>query len=985
MVIMCREGQGAPARYALPQAAIQGAAGTCVPAITMRGKGIIYKYDCFLLVKNQNILYNGQVELLGKVEKECRILSDREKNRPNSRIPARAMYEKPGEGLPSMDGQEDLTRRGDRVRMPMAAAPDQRYVPPQNQYVSKRVSRAMEYQPGGESPAPQGPGRHRRSDKHAGGEAPEQAPRAQQPAPPPPMRAPAPQNRPPMDGGGWVGQGRPQAPGANYARPPRQDEFTPIRARQSQAAPDYLEEDEPKRGHAGVKVLLALVLLAALFVAGLYLVLPPRDAQENSGVIGTLNDIKDAITKEAELLAKSVKDIVAPEVKAPAQVQDFQVVPTSGQAPVELAVTLTTTKTVEGVRVTDSQGSVLVHETVPLVDEENRLIWSLKLPLTEAYAGVVQAEVKEGEAWLPSGKTVQLSILAPTTAPVETPEISPGPIEDTPVPTLEAEVQQTPVPTVVPTEIPTPEPTQVPTPEPTATLEPTLAPSPSPTPMPLMAAGAVEGTDPSQLKLTSTAYSGGKKASEFTRTAPISMNGPANYSAWQGAVLTFRGGPFRQNAAYGTVDVKENKLEIAWASPMGGIGSYYGAGWPGQPAIVKWTKEVREMMNITPEKKAVTALKEVIMASQDGNIYFLDLADGQATRDPIHVGYPLKSSVSIDPRGMPMLMVGQSISKIGNKTGAIGYFIFNLINQKQMEFFNGRDKNAYGTNGAFDGSALLDLNSDTMIVAGENGLLYTVSLNTKFDVANATLSIDPKTSLYKAKTSKQKNTETGVEGSVAMYGNYAYFADATGILQCVDVNTMKPVWAVNTDDNTDASIALDFEEDGSLALYTGNTVKEQGKKGMCTIRRLNALTGEQVWSYAVKVDFDADEAGGVMASPVVGQQSIGNLVIFTVAKTPEGGTVIAFDKKTGHVVWQQTMAHFSWSSPVAVYNENGDAWIIQGDSEGVLQLMDGQTGAVMNSLQLEGAITASPAVYNNMLVVGTSGKGISKIYGISIK
>jgi outer membrane protein assembly factor BamB len=790
-----------------------------------------------------------------------------------------------------------------------------------------------------------------------------------------------------MDPNGWVGQGRPQAPGANYARPPVKDEFTPIRARQSQAAPEYLEEDEPRRGHPGVKFLLALVLLAALFVAGLYFVLPARDAQEDSGIISTLNDVKDAITKEAELLARSVKDIVAPEVKEPARVQDFQVAPATGQAPVELAFTLTTTKTVEGVRIADDQGNVLAHETVPFVDEENRLIWSLKLPLQEAYSGIVEAQVKEGEAWIPSGKTVQLSILAPTVAPVETLAPTPELAQETPAPTLEA--QETPAPTEIPTEapteVPTQEPTEAPTPEATVTPAPTQAPTPSPAPIPLMTAGAVEGTDPSQIKLTSAAYSGGKKASDFARTAPVNMNGPAGYSAWQGAVLTFRGSPFRQNAAYGTVDVKENKLEIAWSSPMGGISSYHGAGWPGQPAIVKWTKEVREMMNISPEKKAVTALKEVIMASQDGNIYFLDLADGQATRDPIHVGYPLKSSVSIDPRGMPMLMVGQSVSIIGNKTGAIGYFVFNLINQKQMMFINGRDKNAYFSNGAFDGSALLDLNSDTMIVAGENGLLYTVALNTKFDVANATLSIDPKTAIYKSKTSKQEKKETGIEGSVAMYGNYAYFADATGILQCVDVNTMKPVWAVDTDDNTDASIALDYEADGSLALYTGNTVKKQGKKGVCTIRRLNALTGEQIWSYPVKVDFDSDETGGCMASPVVGQQSIGNLVIFTVAKTPEGGAVIAFDKKTGNVVWQQTMAHFSWSSPVTVYNENGDAWIIQGDSEGVLQLMDGQTGAVMNSLQLEGAITASPAVYNNMLVVGTSGKGVSKIYGITIK
>ena len=481
------------------------------------------------------------------------------------------------------------------------------------------------------------------------------------------------------------------------------------------------------------------------------------------------------------------------------------------------------------------------------------------------------------------------------------------------------------------------------------------------------------------------AYNGTNATSEYERAMPVKMNGPAGYASWSGAVLTFRGGPFRQNAAYGTVDIQKNKLEVVWSTPMGGIASYYGAGWTGQPAIVKWTKEVREMMNLTDEKKAVTALKEVILASQDGKVYFLDLADGQPTRDPINVGYPLKGTVSIDPRGMPMLSVGQAVSKINNTTGDIGFFLFNLINQKQMMFLNGRDKNASWANGAFNGSSLLDLNSDTLITAGGNGMLYTIMLNTTFDVGTGKLDIDPKISSYKAKATNEKNKHTCIDGSVAMYENYAYFADDIGILQCVDVNTMEPVWAVDTGDNTDATIALDFDEDGSLALYTGNTVKEQGKDGICTIRCLNALTGEQEWSCMLNVGYDSTEITGCMASPVIGQLSIGNMVIFTVAKAHEGGEMIALDKNTGHMVWQQPMSSFSYSSPVAVYNENGDAWIIQGDSKGVLQLMDGKTGTLLDSIQLEGSIIASPAVYNDTLVIGTSSKGVSKIYGIKIK
>ncbi len=943
-------------------------------------------------------------------------MSDREQNRPNGRIPARAMYEK-SEQDPRMGelGQETQIR-AERARVPSDAEPAPRYVPAQTQYVSKRVSRPAEqplYEDAQPSASAQGYERRRRSQRYQGAQADEperEEPRMVPPprreesrmAPPPmreergpvppPMRPAPNMNRPPMDQNGpMVGQGRPQAPGANYARSPRQEEFAPVRPRQAQPVPDYLEEDEDekRRGHKGLTVLLVLVLLIALSLGGLYFLLPERDDQQAGGIVNTLNDVKDTITGEVNGFYQSVKAIIVPETKELPQVIDFQVVPSSGQAPVELAFTITTTKTVEGVRVLDSMGNELVKATEAYVKNENSTIWSMKHVLKDAYTGQMSAQVLSDENWQDSGKMVEVSIVSPVAAPTETPFIP----ESTPEPTMQAmEVSLTePTPdatqTPAPTEEPTPEPTATPepTPEPTPSPEPTPEPTPSPTPMPYMQAGAADGTDPSLLKLTTKIYDGSKAVNEFTRSIPVKMSAPDSYAQWPGAVLTFRGGPFRQNAAYGIVNVQENELEILWSTPMGGISSYHGAGWTGQPAIVKWPKEIRGMMNLNEEKKAVSALKEVILASQDGKIYFLDLTDGKPTRDPINVGFPLKGSVSVDPRGMPMLSVGQGISKIGNTTGDIGFFLFNLLDQKQLKFINGRDKNAFGSNGAFDGTSLIDKNSDTLIVAGENGMLYTVLLNSKFDTEAPKLTIDPKIVSYKAKTSKQKDTQTGVEGSVAMYGNYAYFADATGILQCVDVNTMQPVWAVNTDDNTDATIALDFDADGALALYTGNTVKEQGKNGICTIRRLNALTGRQEWSYTVNVEFDSSEAGGVMASPVVGQQTIGNLVIFTVAKTSEGGQIIALDKKTGQVVWQQPMSHFSWSSPVAVYNESGEAWIIQGDSAGVLQLMDGRTGAVQNSIQLDGAITGSPAVYNDILVVGTSGKGESQIYGIKIK
>ena len=70
---------------------------------------------------------------------------------------------------------------------------------------------------------------------------------------------------------------------------------------------------------------------------------------------------------------------------------------------------------------------------------------------------------------------------------------------------------------------------------------------------------------------------------------------------------------------------------------------------------------------------------------------------------------------------------------------------------------------------------------------------------------------------------------------------------------------------------------------------------------------------------------------------------------------------------------------------MAVYNENGKGWIIQASSSGVITLLDGLTGSVVSTLTVEGTIDASPAVYNDILVVGTTGKNTTYIYGIKLQ
>ena len=48
-------------------------------------------------------------------------------------------------------------------------------------------------------------------------------------------------------------------------------------------------------------------------------------------------------------------------------------------------------------------------------------------------------------------------------------------------------------------------------------------------------------------------------------------------------------------------------------------------------------------------------------------------------------------------------------------------------------------------------------------------------------------------------------------------------------------------------------------------------------------------------------------------------------------------------------------------------------------------MVEGLSGAKTASLNLEAEIIASPAVYNDTMVIGTTGKGTSFIYGIEIR
>ena len=446
-------------------------------------------------------------------------------------------------------------------------------------------------------------------------------------------------------------------------------------------------------------------------------------------------------------------------------------------------------------------------------------------------------------------------------------------------------------------------------------------------------------------------------------------------------IVTFRGNNFRNTASYGISKISQKELNVKWKTSTSFSSWGGGAGWTGQPSIIKWDEELKNSMNIDDKFKSKENFTEVIYASLDGKVYFLDLETGEKSRSVINVGNPIKGSLSIDSRGIPMLYVGEGI----NESGVTGFNIYSLIDGSSLYEINGYDEYAYRGWPAFDSSALIYSDGDIVIEGGENGILYITKLNTDYDKYTNTVSVNPEILKYRYYTGEGYG-RLGIENSVAAYANLLYFADNNGDIQCIDLRKMEPIWVIEGLDDIDASITIEAEE-GVPYLYVGDEVDHQGISGISTIRKINGLTGEVVWknefSCQSVVGTDATN-GGVLATNVIGKNNISDSVIFSLARYDgfNSGAIISINKSTGEIQWETKVDNYLWSSPVDFYDKNGNAYIIQCDSIGNMFLIDGKNGEILNSLTLDANIEASPAIYEDTIVIATRA---GSIYGIEIK
>lgn len=130
-------------------------------------------------------------------------------------------------------------------------------------------------------------------------------------------------------------------------------------------------------------------------------------------------------------------------------------------------------------------------------------------------------------------------------------------------------------------------------------------------------------------------------------------------------------------------------------------------------------------MNVTDEIKERGSLTEIIFAGSDGLIYFFDAQSGQASREAIDVGVPFLCTPTLDPRGYPILYIGQSAGPSGVGSNEEIYMrAYSLVDGRRLMRVGADEKDEFALNAiqGHSGAPIVNAASDITVWASQNGL-----------------------------------------------------------------------------------------------------------------------------------------------------------------------------------------------------------------------------------------------------------------------
>ncbi len=533
----------------------------------------------------------------------------------------------------------------------------------------------------------------------------------------------------------------------------------------------------------------------------------------------------------------------------------------------------------------------------------------------------------------------------------------------------------------------TPEPAAEP--ESTATPEPTAA--PEPTPLPEFEPMAVEETLPENMIQETFIMINDQEVDSYTASEEnfIDFSTGDAYTQVDG-IVCFRGNNFRDTGSYGTAELVNREFGEYWSVSTSGLsdinGNYWtGSGWTGQPLAVEWPAETRQIMNMYDWAKEKEGLVEVIYATLDGCVYFLDMETGSETRAPLDLGFSFKGAGALDPRGYPILYLGGGLTNANGGTPRI--MVISLIDGEILYEIGANDTFAPRWWFAFDASPMVDAETDQLIYPTESGLLYIIKLNTQYDEAAGHLSVDPSQVIkWKYRAESADNYRYGVEASPVIWRGHAFIADNSGDFFCLNLNTLEVEWCTDLLDDTNCTPVLELDENGHPYLYVSTSFR-YGLRAYYNVEvpvwKIDGVTGETIWETSYSCYTEESFSGGSQASFALGKGSLDGILYVAMARHPDPGTglLLALDTETGEELWTFESGYAA-STPTSFYDSEGNGYILYTSSlDGSMYLLEGLTGKLLDSFYFGVTMEASPIVYENTVIIGTR---MYDLYGIEL-
>ncbi|MBQ2954227.1 MAG: PQQ-like beta-propeller repeat protein [Clostridia bacterium] len=466
-------------------------------------------------------------------------------------------------------------------------------------------------------------------------------------------------------------------------------------------------------------------------------------------------------------------------------------------------------------------------------------------------------------------------------------------------------------------------------------------------------------------------YVDGVLTEGYQREEPIDMPAGEDYTAADSAVSTWRGDNYRTNAAASSMAEAPAQLQQVWSLALNASDMLFSEDM--QPTIVKWPREIREVLLINQSARDTIALKEVYIPTLDGRILCLRLSDGASTRSAIRVGYPITGSVTVHPVSYPMLIAGQASGKRAYGLGHMGLRYISAIDGVTDRFVADQVSSSFTT------SALIDKNTNTAVFLSSSGWLFTEKLNAWL-TADSTGAFDS-FRFYTPQSVSARVSEATVTAAPVMSDSLLWLGNNAGQVICVDTTTMQPLWTAEGLHFV-SSLAMRETEDGQqLLAVTG--------LGAAHLYVLDPDTG----SVAADIPLTLSTPGPCTASaPVVGQEGLDGLVFVNLTGTSDNTSglaeLCAIDMETGMISWRVGYPDSAaLSAPVAVYDDAGNGFLVtamEGEEDATLLLLEGRTGVIIATLTLEGNAPCSPAVYGSMLVITTNTEDGGKVYGVRL-